>query len=112
MDQYLSHDVYVPQKTIDKFNRLSNLMRENGLHHFFESFLTFWLRVWGENNEEDSEYKPVTFDEFYYFMLLLFWFLFFTFTVFICEILWFHTQRRYQRFLNQWNQLIIWILLK
>lgn len=107
---HFKHDVYVPQQTIDRFIRVSNSMKENGLFVFFQSFNGFWIRI--RNKDVEDDFQPITIDEIYTVLIFLMYQFLFAFIVLIFEIIWFHAQRRYNRFLNQWNECITWILLK
>lgn len=110
---HLKHEVYVPQQTIDRFIRASNSMKENGLFVFFESFFGFWFRIqYGDVDKREDNFQPINSDEIYNAMFFLIYQLLFAFIVLIFEIIWFHAERRYQRFLNQWNECIAWLLLK
>lgn len=96
MPYSLTSDTYIPQYTIDKFNQVTNLLKESGLGDLYESFYIFWARAMYESIRSDSanEFQPITFSEFYSLLVLCFCFLVFSLFVLIFEIIWFHFEKK------------------
>lgn len=91
---YLKSGLYVSQQTIDRFNRLTRLLTENGLFKFLGSFKEFSIRVQGganaDDKEEQLEFQPITVSEFDYVLTMMFILSMSVCVIFLVEIIWFH----------------------
>lgn len=97
LQYYLVSISHIPQRIIDKFDQVTRSFIENGLHEFLMSFATFSIRIWSgiDHSKVEQNFQPITFDEFYYFLVLCFYYLLFSIFVCIFEIIWFSIQQNY-----------------
>lgn len=104
---YLISGFHVPQQLIDKFNQLTSLIMENGWLQFIDLQEKFWFKLTGIaesiGQRHQLEFEPITLDEFYYPLIVLFCHLTIVTMIFIGEIIRFRVQ-------NLWRRALVYIV--
>lgn len=84
---------------------------ENGWYQFMESLNSFWIRLVnradGFIQRHQSDFQPITLDEFKYPIIVYCLHVIGITLIFMCEIIWFHIQERWRRFYNRCKQFVV-----
>lgn len=97
----------MPQQTIDKLHKASMSFTENGLLQFALSMAKYSIQLWSrthlKQNNNQSEFSPITMKEFQNTLIEHFSHLGTFFLIFVLEIIWYYIKQRW----NQgWNNFI------
>lgn len=107
----MTSDLHVPQQVIDKFNQLTSSIMENGWLQFVNMLEKFGFQLTGlaDNigQRHQFEFEPITLDEFYYPLIVLFCHLAFVTMILIGEIILVRIQRRWRNFYRYHMRLLI-----
>lgn len=96
MHFYLSSDGYIPDQTIEKFEKATTSFNENGLSVYWFKSAVFFLSIWASAESKTDRYRAlfdvtaISLNEFYYPVVVYMSVLICIIIVFGIEIIWAH----------------------
>lgn len=118
MSVYLSSEEYIPDRTVNRFNRVTLAMKEAGLYEFYWDCAHFIIQYRGiKLNEHSFQFRQISFQQLYFLFLQYCTHVLCAIGVFSIECIWYHLKRgkfnkQVHRIIGKCNKLRMRLLSK